>query len=75
MARRDESKTLKIIMIGWLDAEIYGKQVVPSDVAQFDEKSRGANSCANSNKTLLKDGCSLKLYLKSLESLSRPRLR
>ena len=35
-ARRDDSRLLKIIMIGRLDAEIYGKQVLGSDVAHFD---------------------------------------
>ena len=35
MARRVESKTLKIIIIRQLDAEIYEEQVYSSDVAQL----------------------------------------
>jgi hypothetical protein len=37
MAQRDESKSLKIITIGLLSAEIYGEQVRGSKVAHFDE--------------------------------------
>ena len=36
MGRRDNSKSLKIIEIGRFGAEIYGKQVLRSDVAHFD---------------------------------------
>jgi hypothetical protein len=35
-ARRDDSRLLKIVEIGRLGAEIYGKQVFGSDVAHFD---------------------------------------
>ena len=36
MGRRDDFKLLKIVIIERLGAEIYGKQVLCSDVAHFD---------------------------------------
>ena len=70
MARQDKSKSLKIITIGHLGAEIYGEQGLYLDFAHFEQKSHVqtfVQTAINNNSNLYECNISLNLLIYRLK--------